>query len=282
MHRTVTRRGLLAALFTLPLAASAQAAGLERLFAPSADPWERWLRHDPASTTVVDHALLDMVLERHVSRGVDGIARVDYRALRTGRQPLDAYVARCAGVAVDGLNRNEQAAFWINLYNALTLRCVIDHWPVDSIRDIDISPGLFADGPWDARLIVVAGERLSLNDIEHRILRPLWREPRMHYALNCASLGCPDLRAGAWRGADLERQLDEQARAFVNHPRGARVEDGRLRVSSIYDWFREDFGADDLAVIAHIRAFAAPELRSALDGIDSIAGDFYDWRLNGI
>lgn len=281
MSTTPDRRGLLIALAMMPLAGVARAAGLERLFAPSADPWPRWQRHVAGSTAIVDHGALDRVLASVVRQGADGIARVDYGHLRSTRDGLDRYLAMLAGIRVDDLDRHQQAAFWINLYNALTLRTVIDHHPVASIRDIDISPGLFADGPWDAGLIVIAGERLTLNDIEHRILRPLWRDPRVHYALNCASLGCPDLRAEAYDAARLDAQLDDQARRFVNHPRGVRVDDGRLQVSSIYDWFREDFGGSDAAIIDHLRVHAGPPLKIALSGIAAIAGDSYDWRLNG-
>ena len=99
-----------------------------------------------------------------------------------------------SGVAIGGYAPDEQRAFWINLYHALTVRVILSHYPVSGIREIDISPGLFARGPWDRKLIPVEGVELTLNDIEHRILRPIWRDPRVHYALNCASLGCPDLR----------------------------------------------------------------------------------------
>ena len=144
-----------------------------------------------------------------------------------------------------------------------------------------ISPGLFADGPWGAKLITVEGEQVSLDDIEHRILRPIWRDPRVHYAVNCASLGCPDLHARAWIAEGLDASLDAAARTYVNHPRGARVEDGRLIVSSIYDWFEEDFGGSDAGVIAHLKTFAAPPLAQALSSITRVSDDRYDWRLNG-
>ena len=121
-----------------------------------------------------------------------------------------------AAVRVSGLGRDEQCAYWINLYNALTLEVVLDHYPVDSIRDIDISPGLFSQGPWGKKLITVEGEQVSLNDIEHRILRPIWRDPRIHYAINCASLGCPNLQPRPFTGRTLDHALDLAAMRFVD------------------------------------------------------------------
>ncbi len=166
---------------------------------------------------------------------------------------------------MSALRRPEQLAYWINLYNALTVQVVLDHYPVASIHDIAISPGLLAIGPWDKPLIEIEGAAVSLNDIEHRILRPIWRDPRIHYAVNCASIGCPDLQARAFTAETAEALLEAAARAYVNHPRGARVEAGELTVSSIYAWYREDFGGTEAGVIAHLKRYAAPELAKALE-----------------
>lgn len=249
--------------------------------APEAEAWDRWRAHDPASDRRVDHSAFDRFLARHVIVLPQGGNRVDYaRVPAEGRAALAAYVAALAAVDVDGLNRPEQMAFWINLYNALTLKVVLDHWPVRSIRDIDISPGLFSDGPWGARLATVAGEALSLDDIEHRILRPLWRDPRVHYAVNCASVGCPDLAPRAYTGERLEAMLDEGARNYVNDPRGLRIDRrGRLVASRIYDWFADDFGGE-AGVLAHLRAHVRGELKARLDGAAEIDAYAYDWRVN--
>lgn len=255
-------------------AASAQAA-------PRAEAWDRWRVHDPASGRRVDHSAFDRFLARHVIVLPLGGNRVDYaRVPPAGREALAAYVAALAAVDVDGLNRPEQMAFWINLYNALTLKVVLDHWPVRSIRDIDISPGLFSDGPWGARLVAVAGEGLSLDDIEHRILRPLWRDPRVHYAVNCASIGCPDLAPRAYTGERLEAMLDEGARNYVNDPRGLRIDRrGRLVASRIYDWFAADFGGE-AGVLAHLRALSRGAVKARLDGAAEIDAYAYDWSVN--
>ena len=268
----------LAAAMFLPTAAC---AGFESLFAPSADLWDRWETHDAASVETVDHTAWDGLLMTHIMPGRDGLNRFAYgRVTGEDRAALDGYIAALAGVRVSALNRGEQLAYWINLYNALTVQVVLDHYPVDSIRDIDISPGLFTDGPWDKELVEIEGEALTLNDIEHRILRPIWMDPRIHYAVNCASIGCPNLQTKAFTGDNVETLLDAGAHAYVNTARGARFEDGQLIVSSIYAWFQEDFGGSDAGVIAHLKRYAAPELREALDGVTEIFDFRYDWDLN--
>jgi len=271
--------GLLLVALTAPALAGFQA--LETLLAPSAALWPRWQEHDPASTADVDHAAWDGLLASYRRIGDDGIARFAYGAVGAAdRAALQGHVERLAATRVTGLGRDAQRAYWINLYNALTVRVVLEHYPVETIRDIDISPGWFSDGPWDAPLVEIEGQPVTLNDIEHRILRPIWRDPRIHYAINCAALGCPNLPAEAVTPGNAEAILAAAARAYVNHPRGARLDGDRLTVSSIYIWFVEDFGGSDAGVIAHLRRHAEPGLAAALETVDRITDHGYDWRLN--
>jgi hypothetical protein len=121
---------------------------------------------------------------------------------------------------------------------------------------------------------------VALDDIEHQILRPIWRDPRLHYALNCASLGCPNLQPAPFEPDRLDRQLDAAAIEFVNHPRAVSLEDDGLIVSSIYRWFGDDFGGTDRKILAHLKAYASPDLAMKLEGFASIGDDRYDWRLN--
>ena len=250
--------------------------------APSAELWERWSAHDPASTTVLRHDAWDAFLSRYVSQHNDGVNRVDYGGVtRADKRALADYVDALTATRVTGLNRGEQQAYWVNLYNALTVLTILDAFPVESIRDIDISPGLFSDGPWGKKLVTIEGEKVSLDDIEHRILRPIWQDPRIHYAVNCASIGCPNLQTLAMTAANTEDFLNTGAVAYINHKRGAEIVRGRLVVSSIYDWFEEDFGGNDAGVIAHLRQYANPELKRALENITKVSDDRYDWDLNG-
>ncbi|MEJ2698638.1 MAG: DUF547 domain-containing protein [Desulfuromonadales bacterium] len=258
-------------------------AGNSVLFAaPGADLWPRWEAHDPASTVKVDHSAWGTFLGKYlITSRPSGINCLRYGAVTPADlRVLAEYLDSLQEVEVSDLNRAEQKAFWINLYNALTVKVVLDHYPVVSIRDIDISPGWFSNGPWDAKLLTIEGQTVSLNDIEHRILRPIWHDNRVHYAVNCASLGCPNLQPEPFTAENCERLLERGARGYVNHPRGARIEGGRLTVSSIYDWFQVDFGGSEQNVIEHLRRFAESPLQEKLKGVGGIDGYSYDWSLN--
>jgi len=231
---------------------------------------------------------LDALLARHVVLPADGVSRVryaDWKASGPDMAALQAWIAAAAAGRPSSMARGEAYAFWANLYNALTLKVILDNYPVRSIRDIR-STGVPFDlrqfiGPWRTRLITVEGRRMSLDDIEHETMRPTFRDPRVHYAVNCASIGCPNLWPRAWRAETLEAALDDAARAFVNHPRGAAFRaDGGLRVSSIYAWFRDDFGGSEAGIIAHLRQYASGELAQRLARTARIAEDAYDWALN--
>lgn len=260
--------------FTLLMALS-----LAALAAPRAELWERWAENSP-SKVAIDHAEWDEFLSRNVKAGKDGVNRIAYgRVSKADRDLLNAYVDKLQRVPIRRFSRAEQRPYWINLYNATTVKVVLDHYPVESILKISISPGLFSKGPWKKKLLSVDGEEVSLDDIEHRILRPIWKDPRTHYSVNCASLGCPNLQGRAYTAANLEQLLDDGARAYVNNPRGARVDDGRLVASSIYVWFSEDFGGN-AGVIEHLKKYAEPALARQLAGIKRIADDEYDWTLN--
>ncbi len=241
-----------------------------------------------ATPARAEEAALDALLARHVTLPSDGVARVAYarwKASAADMAALDGWIAAAAARRPSAMPRAEAFAFWANLYNALTLKVVLDRYPVRSIRDIrstgvPFDPRQF-NGPWRTRLVTIEGRAMSLDDIEHGTMRPTFRDPRVHYAVNCASIGCPNLPPRAWRAATLERDLDAAARAFVNHPRGVTVlGDGRLRVSSIYHWFKEDFGGNDAGVVAHLRQNAAPPLATRLAAATAIADHAYDWALN--
>ena len=250
---------------------------------PSAELWERWTAHDPDSTTSIDHGFWDGFLRWYVIDGEDGGNRVGYaRVSPNDRTGLANYISRLSAVRVSKLNRAEQKAYWTNLYNALTVTVVLDAFPVRSIREIDISPGWFSDGPWGKKLIAIEGEEVSLDDIEHRILRPIWKDPRIHYALNCAANGCPNLMAEAVTPANIENYLERGARSYVNHPRGSRIEDGELVLSHLYFWYEEDFGGTDAALIAHLRKYATGDLAAALETVTDISVGDYDWTLNAV
>lgn len=271
-------------IFTLlSIAVLLPATGNSDLFAaPKPDLWLRWQANDPTSTVQIDHTAWGVFLGKYLLTGhPSGINRLRYGEVTPAdRRALTEYLDRMQKVPVSALNRAEQKAYWINLYNALTVKVVLDHYPVASIRDIDISPGWFSVGPWDAKLLRLEGEKVSLNDIEHRILRPIWRDNRVHYAVNCASLGCPNLQPEPFTAVNSESLLEKGAREYINHPRGVRIEGGSLTVSSIYDWFQVDFVGSERGVIEHLRRFADSPLQEKLNGVTGIAGYDYDWSVN--
>ena len=257
-------------------------SSFESLFIPSKKIWVYWIDHDPFSTATINHEPWSDLLERYLARDSQGLNRFNYAAV-TGedRESLRSYVDSLASIPIRRYRKDEQLAYWINLYNALTVSVVLDHYPVESIRDIDITPGLFGNGPWGKKLLTIEGEAVSLNDIEHRILRPIWDDPRLHYAVNCASVGCPNLRQSAFTGASVETMLEAAAREFINSPRAVWPKPEGIWVSSIYAWFQEDFGGDDAGILAHLRRYADDERLEMLRGVTEISNHDYNWRLNG-
>ena len=260
-------------IFTLSLSAAAWSA-------PKPDLWPAWEKSG-MSKVGISHAQWDALLKKYIVEGKNGVNLFNYSAVSTAdKAALKAYINNLQAAKITTFPRAEQYAFWVNLYNAATIDVVLDHYPVESITKINISPGFFARGPWDKKLFKIEGKELTLNDIEHRILRPIWNDPRTHYAVNCASIGCPNLAKSAFTASNTEELLNAGAKAFINSNRGARVENGKLIVSSIYDWFKVDFGGNDAGVIAHLKKYAAPALNAKLDGISTISDSQYNWNLN--
>jgi hypothetical protein len=251
--------------------------------APKAELWPRWQKNDPANKERIDHSIWDRFLKTYlIAPHPSGINRVRYAAVASeDRTALKDYLRNLQSLTISSYNRAEQKAYWINLYNALTVDIVLSRFPVTSIRDINISPGLFTRGPWGAKLLTIEGEAVSLDDIEHRILRPIWKDNRVHYAVNCASLGCPNLQSTAFTSDNANSLLDKAAREFVNHPRGVSLKTGKLRVSSIYIWFQEDFGASAEGLMEHWDKYAGGALAQALRNYKGGLEHDYDWQLNG-
>jgi hypothetical protein len=249
--------------------------------APSAERWPLWEAHQSSNKKVIDHsAWRDFLAHYLVTETDSGINLLRYaKVTAADRTKLAQYLIHLQNVPINEFSRPVQKAFWINLYNALTVQTILQNYPLKSIRDI--KSGWFSAGPWDLKLARISGEELSLNDVEHRILRPIWRDNRVHYAVNCASLGCPNLQPEPFTAENSERLLDQSAHDFINSPRGAHFSGSRLILSSIYDWFQSDFGDSEQGVLSHLEKFATPELAGRLiRNQGSIAYD-YDWTLNG-
>lgn len=262
---------LLALLMLVAANVAARAGELDQHFS----------KNDPNATMTIDHSAWERILTAYVVPTADGINRFAYgRVSAADKKALKGYLAQLQQVKVTALKGDEQRAFWVNLYNALTIDVVLDRYPVKSIKEISLGGSFFGSGPWAKALVTVEGRKLSLDNIEHDILRKVWPDPRIHYAVNCASIGCPNLMTKPFTAASLDRMLTQGARDYVNHPRGVRVGTKGVTLSRIYNWYRRDFGANDSELFRHLATYAEPALKKQLAGIDTIAGYDYDWSLN--
>jgi hypothetical protein len=222
------------------------------------------------------HAGWDALLRKHVVT-LDGgkASRLDYGGVAAERAALKAYLEASSQVTEAEFGRwtrEQQMAFLINAYNAHTVEKVLMRYPeIRSIWDF----GRFFGNPFRERFFVLLGGPKSLDDLEHGILRKRYAEPRIHFAVNCASVGCPMLREEAYSAAHLERQLDEQAQRFLSDRSRNRYRDGRLEVSRIFDWFKEDFEPREQYLMRYAGLLGAPPgTNPALVFLD------YDWSLN--
>jgi hypothetical protein len=253
------------------------------LAAERAEIFEQWRRHDESSALRIDHRSWETFLLNYLRPGEDGIHRLAYGHVKErDYKKLDRYIEKLGGVDVSMYARAEQLAYWINLYNALTVKLVLDHYPFASIQKLGVPGDETISDVWRRELVTIAGVRLSLDDIEEEILEPIWDDPRVHYAITCPAIGCPNLQPIPFDGAQLERQLSDAAMAFVNDPRCIHIQGDQLHVSSFYRWHLEEFGGSERAVINHLMAYAEPELAMELQRFDRLHGDIFDWRLNDI
>ena len=222
-----------------------------------------------------DHSAFEALLRAHVTDG----GLVDYDALGKDAGALDAYIADLGKADIDSLGRDERLALLINAYNAFTLRLILDHYPVESIKDIPRKQR------WDAKRWSIAGTAYSLDQIEHELIRPRFAEPRIHFALVCAAIGCPPLRREAYTGAGLEGQLTDQAEYVHAHPRWLRLHPERnmVELTELYDWYRSDFEHKASSIVAYAAQFS-PDLARVLNAGKEPRVKFldYSWKLNGI
>ncbi|MGJ8569598.1 MAG: DUF547 domain-containing protein [Hoeflea sp.] len=235
----------------------------------------------PEGQSGMDHSALDAFLKAYVKSDAHGYNRVDYRGVKSNLAVLRAYLASLEAANPASLSRNEAHAFWINLYNAKTLEVVAEAFPVTSIKKINLGGSfLFGSGPWKAKLLTVSGIELSLDDVEHEIVRAIFNDPMSHYGLNCASYSCPNLAASAYTGANVDVLLRHNAVAYINHPRGVKVDKGRITASKIYSWYASDFGGK-AKLKDHWLSFAGPQKAAEIESA-SISGYDYDWNINAI
>lgn len=221
-----------------------------------------------------DHSSFNSLLKKHV----DSEGWVDYDGFMKDKKQLTAYL--------DLLKKNppnentwsdhEQLAYWINAYNAFTLDLVLQHYPIESIKDIGSKIQIpFVNSPWDIKFIEINGEKYDLNNIEHGIIRKKFDEPRIHFAVNCASYSCPLLRNEAYMASKLDEQLDDQTRRFINDPKRNIITTKKAQVSKLFSWYTGDFTKN-----SSLKEFIAQYSSEEVTNSTKISYLDYQWQLN--
>lgn len=256
-------------------------SSIERSFVPKSKLADQiWTKHDAASKIVVDHAPWSKFLGKYVKTNGQGVNLVAYgRVSGADKAALVNYLKSLQAVDVTKLNRNEQYAYWLNLYNASTVGVALKHYPLKSIRDIKKN-ALDVYGPFNDPVAVVNGKKLTLNKIESGIVRPIWNDPLLHYGFNCAAITCPNLAKKAYTGAKVRNQLGAAAKDYVNSPRGINIKDGQITASKIYFWYEGDFGGSEASILKHISRYANADLKARIKGVKKVDKYLYDWTLN--
>lgn len=224
------------------------------------------------ATMIVDHSLFAALLEKYVQNG-----EVNYKGFQAEEKKLDQYLDILTHTDTRHLNRSEKFAFYINAYNAWTIKLILTGYPeIESIWDLG---GRIFDKPFQKEFITIDQQTVSLDYIEHTILRPTFKDPRVHFAVNCASKSCPPLLSKPYLGKTLDSQLDEVTRAFVNDSEKNYLRDKTLYLSKIFKWFSDDFGNDPASFILK---YASENLKSGIDSQKSLKVKYldYDWSLN--
>ena len=212
---------------------------------------------------VPDHILFDALLKKYVSKE----GKVYYKSLKKNEKKLDKYLSLLsANPPSANWSKQDSMAFWINAYNACTLKLILDHYPIKSILD------LHAGKPWSVQWIKIGNKTLSLDNIEHDILRPQFKDPRVHFAVNCASNSCPPLFDGAYTGKTLERQLEGVSKKFINNHKFQTISKTKVTLSKLFEWYSADFGN----VLTFMNKYATTKINS--NALVSYAP--YDWLLN--
>jgi hypothetical protein len=245
--------------------------------APETAPAVEAIAPDPDTSPGVgfDHRAWDGLLRQFVRHG-----EVDYPGLMAHRDVLDGYLNRVATADPSAWPREEQMAFWINAYNALMVQLVLEHWPLESVLEVGRLLGIIPTASIFREKRRVAGLSRSLDDIEHRVLRGRYGDPRIHAAVNCASMSCPPLRGEAYLGDRLDAQLEDAMRHFIHDESRNRVFDTPPQLSAIFKWYGKDFETGGGTVWDYVRGWLTEEERSRVAVRTRPGFLSYDWALN--
>jgi len=222
----------------------------------------------------VQHGEWDALVKKHVSKN----GMVDYQGFLKDKKQLQVYLDKLsANRPTSKWSKTEKMAFWINAYNAFTVKLIVDHYPVKSIKDI--KKGIpFVNSVWDIAFIPMGKEKIDLNYIEHTILRKEFKDPRIHAAINCASFSCPLLRNEAYTAVRLDEQLNDAMRRFVNDSQRNQLDKSNIKISKIFSWFAGDFKLNGSSVVDYLNKYAKKRVQpnAKIDFLE------YQWELNDI
>lgn len=230
--------------------------------------------HVKSDSKPVSHKIWDNLLKKHVkSNGL-----VNYKGFVKDSTQLNRYLNLLAAHHPNKQHwsKKQRIAYWINAYNAFTIQLVIRHYPIESIKDIVNGISLpRINSPWQIEFILIEDQEYNLDDIEHKILRKKYNEPRIHFAVNCASISCPPLRKEAFTANKLDQQLEEQISEFINNPEENRITRSYVKISRIFKWFSGDFKVDG-SIIPFLNRYSSIKITpdAKIDYMD------YSWTLN--
>ncbi|QJX48193.1 DUF547 domain-containing protein [Hymenobacter taeanensis] len=227
-----------------------------------------------ATAAVFDHSSFDRLLKQYVNdKGL-----VNYKALKAKPQQLNQYLQLLSkNPPAPSWSKQEQMAYWINAYNAYTIRLILNHYPLESIKDIGSKIKIpLVTTPWAMKFFTIGGQKMSLDEIEHGILRKKYNDPRIHFALVCASISCPRLRTEAYTAAQLDRQLDDQGRDFLNNPGKNKVGKSEAQLSKYFDWYKSDWTENGQSVASWVNKYSTIKMSSDA----KVSYLDYNWQLN--
>lgn len=256
-------------------------AGLSTIVygAPKSEYTPFWDKYDNNNRASISHADYDKFLGKYV-KIKNGINYINYGGVSsTDKAVLKGYIKRLERMPILSYSQDEQEAYWINMYNALTIDVILNAYPLDSIKETPKS--IFNSGPWNQKLLEIEGRDVTLNDIEHKILRPLWTDPRVHFLVNCASIGCPNIGTRAITKDNYEATAEQATKDFINHSRAVTLNGNTLVLTSLIDWYGLDFGRNMDEIIAYLNRYANASTKAKLKNYKSNRIKYeYDWNLN--
>ncbi|TGE08644.1 DUF547 domain-containing protein [Hymenobacter fodinae] len=222
-----------------------------------------------------DHSSYDRLLKKYVNEK----GQVNYKGLKANQKEFNQYLQLLSkNPPTASWSKPEQMAYWINAYNAYTIRLILDHYPVQSIKDIGSKIQIpLVTTPWASKFFTIGGNNMSLDEIEHGTLRKKYNDPRIHFALVCASVSCPRLRNEAYTAAQLDRQLDDQGRDFLNNPSKNKVGKSEAQLSKYFDWYKSDWTENGQSVASWVNRYSTTKM----DPNAKVTYLDYNWNLNG-